>query len=702
MSTARLWSFGTTRRSRFVCACLSTALIAALVAALVAIGLPQAAQAEQEFLDPTVAFKVVAEAATAQSVALVYTIAPGYYLYREQFKFTADGATLGTPVMPAGTSKFDPTFNKTVEVYRNRLRIVVPVTQAVAVFTLMATDQGCADKGLCYPPQTRSIEVGLTGFGGDGSVRILPEPKRPPGSAGGVLGASSGKPEANFSTALPGIASSLVKPDRETAADESVAGSATSRRAPGAEPAAPAPTVVASSSTASKTSVTELNAQASSFAADDISIDTALRSGRFWSVVGAFFAAGVLLSLTPCVLPMLPILSSIIVGQGAKVSRGRGLALAASYSLGMALVYTAFGVAAGLAGEGLAATLQKPWVLALFAAGLVALAMSMFGLYELRLPSTFTGRVTSASQRLPAGRFAGVFAMGGISALIVSPCVAAPLAGALVFLSQTRDVWLGGTALFSLAAGMSVPMMLMGASAGTLLPRTGMWMDEIKRFFGLMLLGVALWTIQPVIAAPLALAMWGVLAISAAVMFGSSSGDAPTALTTSVARRAAAAVLAAIGLLQLVGAAAGGTDPLQPLARFSRGGVQGDRDLLAAQQAPVFTIVHSVADLDDRLQTAGRPVMLDFYADWCVSCKEMERYTFTDPLVRRKMASALLLKADVTANNDADRALLKRFNLFGPPGTIFFDPAGAEVRSARIAGFQNSQRFLQTLATAGL
>ncbi|CAM5790603.1 protein-disulfide reductase DsbD [Rhizobacter fulvus] len=592
----------------------------------------QLARAEEDFLDPEVAFKLAARAVDARTVEVSYTVVPGYYLYREQFKFAAVNATLGEPVLPQGKTKFDETFQKNVETYSDTVRIAIPVQQAAGRFQLLVTNQGCADKGLCYPPQPRGIEVSLAGFGGDGSARLM-------------------------------------------TADQSLA-----LATAGASPTAAAAAVTASPA----------------YAADDAAIDGALRSGRFWTVVGVFFVGGLLLSLTPCVLPMLPILSSIIVGHGAQVSRGRGLGLAASYSLGMALVYTAFGVAAGLAGEGLAAALQKPWVLALFAAGLVALSLSMFGVYELQLPARLTGRVSSASQRLPAGRFAGVFAMGGLSALIVSPCVAAPLAGALVYLSQTRDVALGGTALFSLAGGMSVPLLLMGASAGALLPRAGGWMEDVKRFFGVMLLGVALWTVQSILPASLVLALWGALAISAAVMLVAHRHGAVAGWTRSLWRLAAGAVLAVCGLLQLVGAASGGTNPLQPLAQWRGAGGPG------TEQGPAFTLVRSVADLDAALQTTKRPVMLDFYADWCVSCKEMERFTFVDPAVRQRMAGALLLKADVTANSADDRALLKRFNLFGPPGTIFFDPQGREIAGARIAGFQDATRFLQTLQTAGL
>ena len=604
-----------------------------LAAALLVVG-AHAARAEEDFLDPEVAFKIAARALDERTVEVSFVIAPNYYLYREQFKFAARGATLGAPALPPGKTKFDETFQKTVETYRETVRIAIPVPEASGGFQLLVTNQGCADKGLCYPPQQRGFEVKLAGFGGDGSVRAL--------GTSALAGAS-------------------------------------------AAPAGPTANIANTADTAYV-----------AYAADDSRIDGALRSGKFLTIVGVFFVAGLLLSLTPCVLPMLPILSSIIVGQGAQVSRRRGLGLAASYSLGMALVYTALGVGAGLAGEGFAAALQKPWVLTLFAGALVTLSLSMFGVYELRLPAAFTGRVTGASQRLPAGRFASVFAMGGVSALIVSPCVAAPLAGALVYLSQTRDVVLGGAALFTLAAGMSVPLLLVGASAGALLPRAGGWMDEVKRFFGLLLLGVALWTLQSVLPASLVLALWGALAIGAAAsllepMLGHGRRSA-----AAVWRIAAAAVLAIGGVLQLVGAASGATNPLQPLAalRGAAGANEG--------AAPRFTAVRSVAELDAVLRTAARPVMLDFYADWCVSCKEMERFTFVDPAVRQKLGGALLLKADVTANTADDVALLKRFRLFGPPGTIFFDAQGREVAAARIAGFQNSERFLQTLAAAGL
>jgi thiol:disulfide interchange protein DsbD len=546
--------------------------------------------------------------------------------------------------------KFDETFQKNVETYRNAISILVPIEQAGAEFRLVVTSQGCADAGLCYPPMQSAAAIGLTGFGGVGTARV-----EPPGS-------------------------SLGGPSLAT------------------------------------------NASTTPSAPEATGIDAVLRGGSFWPIVGAFFIAGLLLSLTPCVLPMLPIVSSIVVGQAdsgsgpalagagaasgraaAGPSRSRGLALAASYSFGMAVVYTAFGVFAGLAGEGLAAALQNPWVLGAFALGLVALSLSMFGVYELQMPSSISSRINDAARKLPGGKAAGVFAMGGVSALIVSPCVAAPLAGALLYLSQTRDVWLGGTALFSLAAGMSVPLLLVGASAGALLPRAGAWMVEVKAAFGVLLLGVALWTVQPILPGPLALALWGLLALGAAgllVVRARALAPAPAAAGAPPRlawRQAIAALLGLVGVLQVVGAASGATDPLQPLARFA-----ADSDIDASPGMPRFQRVKSVDELDAALRTAGRPVMLDFYADWCVSCKEMERFTFTDPAVQKKLAGALLLKADVTANDDHDRALLKRFSLFGPPGTIFFDAAGKEIRSARVIGYENSRRFVETLGKAGL
>jgi thiol:disulfide interchange protein DsbD len=323
----------------------------------------------------------------------------------------------------------------------------------------------------------------------------------------------------------------------------------------------------------------------------------------------------------------------------------------------------------------------------------------MFDIYELRLPAAFTERMNAHAQRLPAGQAAGVFAMGALSALIVSPCVSAPLAGALVFIGQTRDVTLGGSALFSLSAGMSVPLLLIGASAGAWLPKSGPWMMAVKRVFGVLLFGVAIWIIQPVLPPAVALVAWGLLLLVAGFMlrpFDAHTHAHATAPRTWLKRAIGVASLT-FGVMQIVGAASGGNDPLQPLGHLARG-------TLAArvEAGPHFQPVRSVAELDTALKSPGRPVMLDFYADWCVSCKEMERFTFSDPAVAAMMSRALLLKADVTANNADDRALLKRFRLFGPPGTVFFDAQGRELDGVRVIGFQNAQQFAATLKAVGL
>ena len=576
-----------------------------------------------DFLEPEQAFKLSLKSLGAQAVEACFVIAPDYYMYREQFRAEAQGATLGAIVMPVGKTKFDETFQKMVEVYRERLCVPLPVTQADGPFKLTVTGQGCADKGLCYAPMSATFEVRLAAFGDTSAIKRMDAV------------------DTSVSAAAPPLA------------EKSASGR----------------------------------------------LDAALQAGHFWTVIGVFFVAGLLLSLTPCVLPMLPILSSILVGSGGKPTRARGLALAISYSLGMALVYTALGVAAGLAGEGLAASLQKPWVLGAFALTLVGFSLSMFGVYELQMPTGLTGKLSKASQQLPAGRFAGVFVMGGVSALIVSPCVAAPLAGALLYLSQTRDVILGGSALFALAGGMSVPLLLLGASAGALLPRAGSWMDGVKHFFGMLLLGVALWTVQPVLPSVLAQALWGALLIGTAAMLGLFEPAHAVHRPRTWLRMTAAVMAMIYGLLQLVGAAAGGTDPFKPLAGL---GVGGSATAAGAVGALNFQLVRSVTELDAFLASAGRPVMLDFYADWCVSCKEMERDTFSDPAVRQRLSKALVLKADVTANSPADRELLRRFKLFGPPGTIFFDASGQEQLDVRVIGFQNAERFLSSLGAAGL
>jgi thioredoxin:protein disulfide reductase len=426
---------------------------------------------------------------------------------------------------------------------------------------------------------------------------------------------------------------------------------------------------------------------------DEARFTQMLESGRIWATLAAFFGAGLLLTFTPCVLPMVPILSGIIAGEGHAVTRARALWLSVAYVAGMAVTYTAIGVGAALSGSLLSAALQSPWVLSAFALVFVALALSMFGLYDLSLPSAVHARLHDAHGRLRGGHWGAVALMGMLSAAIVSPCVAAPLAGALLYISQTRDTMLGGTALFAMALGMGVPLLVVGVSEGAFLPKSGHWMRTVKRFFGALLLAVAIWTVAPVIPVAAQMVLWGALLIGIGV-FLHAVDPLPAGAHGMVRLGKALGIMALLaGVAQLAGAFSGARDPLQPLSVLI-----GSQP--ASAQAPRFERVKTLAELESRVRAAGRPVMLDFYADWCVSCKEMERFTFSDPAVQARLAQMLVLQADVTRNDADDKALLKRFRLFGPPGIVFFDRDGREIEGLRVIGYQPPEKFATTLEVA--
>lgn len=427
--------------------------------------------------------------------------------------------------------------------------------------------------------------------------------------------------------------------------------------------------------------------------ASDLDIAALLRSGGFWLVIASFLGFGLLLAFTPCVLPMIPILSGIIVGEGRRLNKVRAMVLSAAYVLGMAITYAAAGVAAAYSGSLIAAALQNPWVLGAFALVFVWLALSMFGLHDLQLPSFLHHRLSAAHRRLEGGRIASVAVMGVLSAVIVSPCVAAPLAGALLYISQTHDVLLGGTALFVMALGMGVPLIAVGVSEGALLPKSGPWMNSVKNFFGVLLLAVAIWIVSPVLPAAATMLLWAALLVGGGVFLRAIDSLPPGAGAAARLGKGAGVMALVAGVALLVGTLAGGRDPLHPLAGLAGAGAT------AADPIP-FVRVSSTAELGQQLRAPGRPVMLDFYADWCVSCKEMENFTFRDPRVRAKLGDMLLLRADVTANTAQDKALLKRFSLFGPPGIIFFDASGREIRGLRVVGYQDAAHFLQTLERA--
>ena len=419
--------------------------------------------------------------------------------------------------------------------------------------------------------------------------------------------------------------------------------------------------------------------------------------GETWLLIASFFGFGLLLSFTPCVLPMVPILSGIIVGRGHQLTRMHALLLSGAYVLGMAITYALAGVAAGLSGALLSAALQNPWVLGGFALVFVVLALSMFGFYELQLPSALQTKLAGASGQLHGGHFFGVFVMGMLSALIVGPCVAAPLAGALLYISQSGDAVLGGSALFAMALGMGVPLLAVGASAGALVPKAGAWMESVKRFFGVLLLAVAIYLVSPVIPMAMQMLAWAALLILTGVYLRAIDPLPQGAHGFARVSKGVGIIALVAGMAYVVGALSGSRDVLQPLSGL-RGAAAGAP---AAGPTVAFQRVGSVAELDAAVAAAqGKTVMLDFYADWCVSCKEMERYTFTDPAVQSRLAGMIKLQADVTAGSADHQALLKRFRLFGPPGIVFFDPVGLEIQGLRVIGFQSADKFSTVLDQA--
>ncbi|WP_071335433.1 protein-disulfide reductase DsbD [Burkholderia contaminans] len=601
--------------------------LAVLLSFMLVLGGLSVARAADDFLDPSVAFKFSASESPGQ-VEVRFKVANGYYLYRERFAFAVKSgqATLGDPQFPPGHVKFDQTFQKNVETYRDEVVVHVPVKQAAGPFELAVTSQGCADEGICYPPAEHVVKVD-----------------------GAALGAASSSPSPSSGDAA--AAGSWF--DKVTSAD---------------------------------------------FA------QSLLEGHGFFTIVALYFVAGVVLSLLPCSYPMIPIVSAIIIGQGTRATHARGFALSLTYVVGMALVYTVLGIAAALVGQSLGAWLQNPWVLGAFGVLLTAFAVSLISGKDIALPARWQNGAAGASSARQGGHFAAVAAMGALSALVVGACMTAPLFAVLAFIAHTGNALLGGAALFAMGLGLGVPLLVVGVGAGTVLPRAGAWMDGVKVFFGIVLLAAALWIVWPVLAGGLKMvlaALWLLIAAAALGLF------TPNAGATSIWRRLGRGVGAALAIWAatlLVGLAAGSTDPVKPLAvlaaRTVAAGGTAAAGAAAAQDGPAFASVRSSGELDTLLKTSGQPVMLDFYADWCVSCKEMEHLTFTDARVQARLARLHLVRADVTANNPDDQALLKRFNLFGPPGIIFFDRSGNEI--GRVVGYQAAETFLRSLDRAAV
>jgi thiol:disulfide interchange protein DsbD len=425
-----------------------------------------------------------------------------------------------------------------------------------------------------------------------------------------------------------------------------------------------------------------------------------ISGGNLFAILATFFGFGLLLAFTPCVLPMIPILSGIIAGQGAAATPSRSFLLSVTYVLGMALTYTIAGAAFAAAGQQAQAFFQQPWIIIAFAALFVVLALAMFGLFDLKIPSVLETRLASVSGRQKTGSFVGTAVMGALSALVVTACVAPPMVAALAVIGQTGDVMRGALALFAMGIGMGAPLLFVGVAGGRFLPHAGPWMTTIKALFGVLFLGVAVWMLERILPGSLTLALWALLVIVGGYYFGGFGRSSAGAATPRLLARGLGLATIVWGTIMMIGAAAGGHDPLQPLRGASVPEFGGQAGAGASQSLP-FRKIASVDELDVELaaaQAAGKPVMLDFYADWCVSCKEMEKYTFSVPEVQQDLAGFVLLMADVTANNEADQALFRRFGVYGPPTTAFFGTQGRECRAFRLVGYVKADDFRSHLA----
>lgn len=588
--------------------------------------------ADEDILPVEEAFRFTAEVAAADRLQLTWDIAPGTYLYSHLLEISLEDhpdVALASFERPRGEIKANSILPDgsvgDVEVYHGQVALGLPLVRGSrppTEVTLIAKYQGCAEIGICYPPQTQRVTLSL--------------------------------PEALFTTVLP------------------------------AAEAAPAVAAPAAAASATDQPISEQD-----------QIAAVLANSGLWVVIAAFFGFGLLLAFTPCVFPMIPILSGIIAGQGTKITTRRAFVLSLVYVLAMALTYTLVGVLAGLFGANLQAAFQDPWVLSAFALIFVLLALSMFGFYDLQLPSSLQSKLAELSNQQEGGTLIGVAIMGLLSALIVGPCVAPPLFGALIYISQTGDALLGGVALFALSMGMGAPLIAIGTSAGKLLPRAGAWMDAVKAVFGVALLGVAIFMLERILPPAVAMLLWGILLICSAVYMGALTPLPPATSGWRKLWKGLGVVLLVYGALMLLGVAAGGKDTVQPLRGLAVGGGSG------AVAEAAFTRIKTVEDLDRELAKAGalgKPVMLDFYADWCVTCKELERYTFSDPTVITELGRFVLLKADVTANDAADQALMQgRFGLPGPPAILFFATSGAELKGYRLVGFKSAEDFVAHL-----
>ncbi len=581
---------------------------------------------QTEFLKVDEAFKLSTEIVDDE-IIVKFEIADEYYMYRSRFYFSAEGANLGEAYIPAGKKKVDEYLGD-VEVYYHNLEISVPYVAQQREFTFIVEYQGCAEAGLCYPPEEKSIQLFVDK----------------------VEGALS---EGNISSEA----------------------------------------VVDSASTA--TSSTE------EFVPEQEKVVNFLSDKSLLQIIIYFVGLGILLAFTPCVLPMVPILSSIIVGQGNNVSSGKAFGLSLAYTQAMAIPYTALGVAAAALGGSLTNTLQEPIFIAIAAAIFVLLSLSMFGFYELQLPQRLQNRLNMVSNNQQSGSYLGAGVMGAISALVVSPCVTVPLAGVLIYIAQTGDLVVGGVALYSLAFGMGIPLLIVGVGGNKLLPKSGNWMNAIKAVFGVIMLGMALYISKHLIPGPIYLAAWAILLVVSAIYMGALS-----AVESNTAKlwKGIGLVMLVYGIILIIGASLGNGRLFSPLANItalSHSGAANAKQLPDAHGD--FELVKTIEDVERKIAQAnaqGKTVMFDFFAESCTACYEFADYTFPDPAVKNALKNSLLIQADVTANDKDDKALMKYYDVRGLPSILFFNLQGKEDKRLRAIGYEDAEVFTQRINAA--
>lgn len=692
-------------------------------------------------------------------IVIDWTVLPGYYLYKEKIKLSLDGATADMALMPRGNDHSDEFFGEQ-EIYESDFQVRMPyATSTTADAMLTIRSQGCStDFGICFPPLTQRYPVTLTAAGAPAASAIGDSPFSQNTSQ------TSLQPDQAFAPIVTNIAADSIEigwqiapehylykteiqanfagvdtrivdvrlPDGQAKSDEyfgdtevyydsvfatfSIARNDTDAlveqltlRYQGCEEDGICFNPIERSFDISLPAGAgaDIAAIAASNApiSEQAKLAALISNGNLLLVLGTFFLAGLVLSMTPCVLPMVPILSGIIAGDGDNVTPMRGFTLALLYVLGMALTYTIAGAAFAAAGQQAQTVFQQPWILVTFAGLFVILSFSMFGMFNLQMPSSIQTKLATISGNQKSGTAIGAFVMGALSSLVVTACVAPPLVAALAVIGQSGDVVRGGLALFALSMGMGMPLLVVGASAGRLMPKVGPWMETVKQGFGFIMLGLAIWMLARLLPGEVVLLLWAVLIFIAGVYLGALTPLTDQAGGGRKLGKGFGMLAMLYGAVLFIGALTGGEDPLQPLKGSmleARGGAVGAEQHEELQ----FALIKTVADLEQSIATAnsrGQAVMLDFYADWCVSCKEMEKYTFTDAGVMTALSNTVLLQADVTANDDADQALLKRFGIFGPPSIIFFGPDGIERPGYQVVGYMKAEKFAPhaKAATAG-